>query len=394
MLAALRIAGKDLRERARDRSAFLVGLVLPLALAFIYGSLFGPAATPKAFEFAVVDLDESPIAQAFSADVLGPIQAQDILRVRTATSVEEASRLADAGAIDAAFVLPQGFGSAVQTAAAAEIRVIGNVDAPIGTDVARSIASTYVTELNSTRTAVAAVVHGTGVPALSPSEIAVLADRARASSVAVVMENVSASAKVLDLKAYFAAGMAIFFLFFTVQFGVFSLLDERANGTLGRLLAAPIPPAAVLAGKLLASMLLGLVSMATLVTATGLIMDISWGNPFGLALIILGGVLAATGITALVASLARNMEQAGSWNAILAVSLALLGGAMFPVSQLGGVVATIGLATPHAWFMRGLGELAAGGGPVSVLPAVGAMSAFAAVLGGIALLRLRKVVRP
>jgi linearmycin/streptolysin S transport system permease protein len=188
--------------------------------------------------------------------------------------------------------------------------------------------------------------------------------------------------------------MAIFFLFFTVQFGVFSLLDERANGTLGRLLAAPIRPAAVLAGKLLASLLLGLVSMAALVTAAALMMGISWGNPVGLALLIVGGVLAATGITAFVASLARTMERAGGWNAIIAVTLALLGGSMFPISQLGGVVATIGLATPHAWFMRGLGELAAGGGPGSVLPAAAAMSAFAMVFGAIALLRLRKLVRP
>ena len=57
MAAALRIAGKDLRQRLRDRSAVMVAVVLPLALAFIYSTLFGGAAAPRAFEYGVVDLD-------------------------------------------------------------------------------------------------------------------------------------------------------------------------------------------------------------------------------------------------------------------------------------------------------------------------------------------------
>ena len=43
--------------------------------------------------------------------------------------------------------------------------------------------------------------------------------------------------------------MAVFFLFFTVQFGVTSLLEERNDGTLARLLAAPISRARSSAGS-------------------------------------------------------------------------------------------------------------------------------------------------
>jgi ABC-2 type transport system permease protein len=112
------------------------------------------------------------------------------------------------------------------------------------------------------------------------------------------------------------------------------------------------------------------------------------------AVLITSGVLAATGVTAAVASLARTAEQAGSWQAVVATLLGLLGGTFFPVAQVGGAMEAISLATPHAWFMRGLGELAGGGGPVDVLPAAGAMLAFAAVTGCLALVRLRRVVSP
>ena len=66
----------------------------------------------------------------------------------------------------------------------------------------------------------------------------------------VAVNDVSAQTKELDQKSFFAAGMAVFFLFFTVQFGVTSLLEERNDGTLARLLAAPISRASILGGKL------------------------------------------------------------------------------------------------------------------------------------------------
>jgi ABC-2 type transport system permease protein len=72
----------------------------------------------------------------------------------------------------------------------------------------------------------------------------------------------------------------------------------------------------------------------------------------------------------------------------------MLGGAFFPVSQAGGLLATLSLATPHAWFLRGLGDLSAGEGPGSVLGAAGAMLLFAGIAGGLAVLRIGRLVRP
>lgn len=388
---AVRIMAKDLRQRLRDRSAYLLAIVLPLALAYIYSMVFGPAAAARPFEYVVVNLDNGPVAEAFVTGVLDPLSELDVLRVRTESSVAQAQVLVDSGKASAAFVIPAGFSAAAQGVAAAELEIIANIDAPTAAAVARSLADAFLTEVNATRTAIAAIAQ---TRPFTPAELGELAQRASATASPLVLEDVSASVKVLDLKPFFSAGMAIFFIFFTVQFGISSLLDERSGGTLGRLLAAPIPPGAVLAGKFLASLLLGLFSMAILFTATALLMDISWGNPIGLALLVTAAVLAATGVAALIASAVRSQQAAGAVNSMVAIVLAMLGGAMFPISQLGGVIAAIGLATPHAWFLRGLGELAAGGGPLSVLPAVGAMLAFALVSGGLAMLRLRRVVRP
>lgn len=338
----------------------------------------------------MVNLDRGPLAAAFVNEMLGDLETQGVVTLRRVDTESKGRALVADGRADAAFVLPRGFSAAVRSQAPAGIEVIGNVDSPTGSDVARSLARSYVAELEAVRVAVATLA---GERPLSHQEAAQAAQRAAEAPRPLRLVDVSAASKVLDATTYFAAGMAVFFLFFTVQFGVASLLDERATGTLPRLLAAPVPRGAILAGKLVSSVLLGLVSMAVLVVATSLLLGASWGDPLGVALLVLSGVLAATGITAVVASLARTADQAGNAQAVIAVVLGMLGGAFFPISQIGGFTTALSLATPHAWFMRGLGELSAGGGIGGVLPAVAAMLGFAVVTGGVAALRLGKVVR-
>ena len=389
--ASLQIAWKDLRQRVRDRSAIMLAIVVPLGLAAIFSLIFGPAATPRAFAYALVDDDRSAISRSFGTEVLGSMEDQGIATVKEMD--EDAARAAvRKGDLDAAFVLPAGFAARVQSEEPAQVDVVGSVDSATATDVARSVASSYVQGLDAVRVAVAAVAHESG--GLTPAQLQQVAEQTLAAAAPVTLEDTSAAAHVLDTKTYFAAGMAVFFLLFTVQFGVSSLIEERSEGTLSRLLAAPVRRTAILVGKLLTSVVLGVVSLTVLVVATSILLGASWGSPVGVAMLILAGVLAATGITSVVASLAKTSEQAGSWQAVVAVSLGLLGGAFFPIQQSGSFMATASLVTPHAWFIRGLGSLAGGGGTLDVLPAVGALLLIAAVTGAVASLRIGRVVAP
>ena len=72
----------------------------------------------------------------------------------------------------------------------------------------------------------------------------------------------------------------------------------------------------------------------------------------------------------------------------------MLGGSFFPVTQAGGLIERLSLLTPHAWFLRGLGDLQGGGGVVEVLAPAGAILAFAAVTGVLAFVRQGKLVEP
>ncbi len=388
--AALLIAEKDLKARIRDRSALIFGILVPFGLAFIFNAIFGGVSgNSGAISLGVVVADHGPVGQAFVRQVLGPLRHIGIISVHTEPSVSAARSLASSGTLDAVIVVPAGFSAAVQSDRPASMTVIENVASPISAEIARSIAQGYAAGLNRVRLSVATVA-ASAPGGLSQARIRQLAASAAAAEVPVAVSDISASTKQLNLKSFFAAGMAVFFLFFTVQFGVTSLLEERNEGTLARLIAAPIPRAAILAGKLITSFVLGVISMAVLVVATSLLFGASWGSPLGVTLLIVAATLSATGIMALIATFARNADQASNWQSVVAVILGLLGGTFFPVSQAPGILSKLTFIAPQAWFMQGLGDLRAGNLSVIWTP-IEALLAFAVVTGAVAMARLRRL---
>jgi len=384
--AAWLICTKDLKARLRDRSALLIGIVVPLALAFIFNVIFsGVSGSSGVISLGVVDADHGAASQAFTQQVLPAVKSSGLITIHTEASPGQARKLAAKGTLDAVIIIPAGFSARVQAGQPASMQVIGNVDAAISAEVARSITEAYAAELNRVRLSVATVVAGGGA-----ADTQALAAQAAATATPAAVSDVSAQTKELDTKSFFAAGMAVFFLFFTVQFGVTSLLEERSEGTLARLLAAPISRASILGGKLLVSFLLGVISMAVLVVATSLLFGANWGNPLGVAVLIVAAIASAMGIMSLLATLAKNAEQAANWQSVVSVVLGLLGGTFFPVSQAPGVLSTLTFVAPQAWFLRGLGDLRGGSLGVVWGPAL-AMLGFAVVAGGVALFRLRRL---
>jgi ABC-2 type transport system permease protein len=389
MRATLLICGKDLKARLRDRSALLIGIVVPLALAFIFNAIFsGISGNSKAIALGVVNADRGAASARFVTGVLGAVGRSGLIAIHREPTAARARALAAKGTLDAVIIIPAGFSARVASQRPAAMQVIGNADAPISAEVARFIAEGYTADLNRVRLSVATVLAAGGPAARSPGRIQALAARAAAAAAPVAVADVSAKSKQLDQKSFFAAGMAVFFLFFTVQFGVTSLLEERNDGTLARLAAAPISRGSILAAKLLTSFMLGVISMFVLVVATSLLFGASWGDPLGVAVLVVAAILAATGIMALLATFAKDAEQAGNWQAVVAVILGLLGGTFFPVSLAPGILSRLTYVAPQAWFMRGLGDLRGGSLSVIWVPAL-AMLAFAAVTSAIAMTRLR-----
>ncbi len=77
--------------------------------------------------------------------------------------------------------------------------------------------------------------------------------------------------------AYLFPGLTVMFIYFIVPMSSDGLLNERETGTLRRLLTAPIPKGAILAGKILAYMQLACLQVVVVFAVAGLV----FGTPFG-----------------------------------------------------------------------------------------------------------------
>jgi ABC-2 type transport system permease protein len=379
---ALLILGKDLRQRLRDRSALLVALVVPLVLASIFGLIFHNAIGGRVtFTFGLVDQDRGPAAIAFRREVLAPLERNRLITVVNEPTLAAGRHAADSRKVSATFVLPPGFSNAIGHGGESAVTVVGSVDSSIGSEVAHSIAQSYADRLDTIRITTAAA---SGTP-IDQAKVAAMPPP-------ISVADISARSRQLDAGTFYAAGMAVFFVFFTVQFGISSILEERRDGTLARMLVAPVRSSAVLGGKLLTSIVLGTASMSVLALATHFLLDAHWGNAFGVGILILTGVLAATCVMALVATLARTPDQAQSWQSMVALVLGMLGGTFFPLAQAGGVLAALSLATPQAWFLQGIENLTDGAGPSAVFVPAAAIVAFAVLTGTIAFMRAGRLV--
>ncbi|MFI6174950.1 ABC transporter permease [Nonomuraea sp. NPDC051191] len=380
MRTILLIAGKDLRQRLRDRSLLLLAFVVPFGLAAVFSVVFRDVDAQQPVTFAVADLDRGPIATTFTGRVLRPLEQAGVIRLRRADDETMARAIVDGGQAQAAYVIPTGFSQAVQTRHKATIRVIGDVDDRIGAFVARSIADSFASDVRYVQVALAA--KGGGTP-----------EQAAAVPPPVTVADLTADRRQLTLAEGFQAGIAVFFLFFAVQFGFSSILDERRDGTLARLLAAPVPRLTIALAKLLTGVVVGVVSMTVLLAASSLLLGADWGSPVGLGLLIVAGVLAANGVMALVVTVARTAEQAGNAETVAAMLLGVLGGVLVPIQQTGGALATLSLVTPHRWFMRGLADLHGVNAPVVPLVPVLALLGFAVVTLGLALSGTERMFR-
>ena len=382
MRPALVILGKDLRQRLRDRSVLLVAIVVPLVLALIFGLIFHNAIGGRvSFKFGLVDQDRGAAAQAFNAYGLGPLERRGLLTVKREPTLAAGRSAADQNKVAATFVIPAGFSEAAGHGQGARILVLASVDSSIGAQVAQSIAQSFADGSDTARI----VVAGTGGRGISGRVVAAL-------PTPISIGDVSTKSRQLDSGTFYAAGMAVFFLFFAVQFGISSILEERRDGTLARMLVAPIHRNAILTGKLLTSLVIGFVSMVVLALATRFLLSAHWGNVLGVAILIGAGVLAATCVMTLVATFARTPDQAQSWQTMVALVLGMVGGSFFPVAQAGGLLAAVSLATPQAWFMRGLENMAGGAGAHAVLGPTAAILAFAAITGALAFTRIGRMV--
>lgn len=361
------LVANDLRRNLRNGFFVMIGIVTPLVLAIVFNMVFGGTASGRLdIPVALVDEDRSD-RSAELASVFSSLDDDGILAVRDLPTGVDPSEAVEAGDVAAVVVVPAGYGAAVADPGGEPVLdLVADPDAPTSAGIVRSIVEDFSRQSDRFRlTAITAATLGVDPP-----------DRDR--PLVTTVDRVAESR--LDPAALIAASMATLFMLIVALLGVTSLLEERREGILARVLAAPISWSGVLVAKILVSVILGTISALALVVAMGVLLGAAWGPPLGVVALVVAFATAATAFTLVVAGAARTAETAQNVQGTLAVPLAILGGGMFPVPD-GGIFGVVRRITPHHWFLEGLRSISIEDTTAAALPALGALGLFSVILG-------------
>ena len=391
---------KDLQVFFKDRVMVFTIFALPLIVALIAGSPYlGGSEDVINLPMILVDLDSGK----YSDDIVDILEDIDELELTEMSSFEEATALVGEGSMLAAVYIPSDFTQRVEDYEQAEITVV--ID-PAQAQYS-SMITTIMEEVTEPVVIQGEMRHGTRavmaevglLDSDDPDEVAA-ADAQNEGSISKQMEEIRNNPKVEVRKEHyekatvydppnvfsvFIPSFTVLFAFFVVPILSVELIREREEGTLRRLVSAPIGRSSIVVGKILAFLLVVILQVAIVFGVANLAFGMPLGDsPLGLLILTLAMGFAATALGLMLAGLSKSRSQANSLGLMVVFGIGVLGGC-FPLgpvllSRTGGFLGMISKLTPQAHALEGYRIiLVEGGGVVDVLPQVGVLLAMGIV---------------
>ncbi|HET6595381.1 MAG TPA: ABC transporter permease [Anaerolineales bacterium] len=407
MLKTLLIGLKDLKLIFRDRAALIFMLLAPflltIGMGFVTGRFSGGSSGLSDIPVVLVNLDHEQLGDAL-ADVFTSEELADLMEPTESSDPESARRSVDEDQAAAAVIIPAGFTRSILPAEGTsfgegfsqpepvQIEVYTNPSRPLSAGVVKAIVDEFVSRVEEGRIAGMTSISGlirTGLldPQNAESEARdIFQNESQTENAAIRLRNDQEGAQALefDILAFMAPGMALLFLMYTVSYGGRSILAERAQGTLPRLLVSPTSAAQVLGGKVLGVFFTGVAQVGILILASTLFFGVKWGDVLGLTVLILATVFAATGWGMLITALASSPAQIASVGSAMMLIFGILGGSFIDLQQMPAVLQTLSRITPNAWGLDGFTTLALGGTLPNLVEPITALLIMGASLFGVA----------
>jgi len=159
--------------------------------------------------------------------------------------------------------------------------------------------------------------------------------------------------KATAVYSWIVPGFTVMFAFFVISVMARSFIAERENGTLRRLLLAPISRTSVLAGKTIPFYVTSVIQCSLLFLCGRLLFGMSWGpEPIYLIPVILCTSLAATSLGLLLATAVHTDQQVSSYGTTLILLLSSMSGCFFPRDMFPQTMKRASLFIPHGWALK------------------------------------------
>ena len=362
-----------------NRGELLLTFVVPLIFfsifAWIFGSRDGDGGTPR-IKVAVVDLAGSPasgrvlreLAQNRSLRIIGDrdislgsvddfSDSGGAATVSVLANEPAATSWVRRGMVTAAVVIQAGERDSVRAEILADSydqvapQVLGGV-------VQRAIVAAQQTVALESR---GEVIPAGGAGQAAPGGVAPASAQAPTAAAllpSVPIRDVLGEDKANPIIAMYAAGIAVMFSLFSATTASGSLLEERENLTLERLLCSRLSIDQLLMGKWLYLAALGCLQITLMFVWGSAVFGVDlWGHLGGFALMTAVTSGAAASFALLLATLSSTRVQLGWMSTIIILVMSALGGSMVPRYLMSESVQQVGLLTFNAWALEGYSKI-------------------------------------
>ena len=362
-MSAWQITRKDLLLLLKDKRAVVLLLVLPLLFISIVGMSTGQFLTrdddSQRFRIIVVDKNDGEL----SRQLIQTLQQHREFLVKVIASPDDASDTLQRGDASMLLTIGQDFETRAEELRISEVfntesgPLAGGPEAldlnletrPAAIGLGRLLEGVIFSQVVKVIAPVAArknPVTRTWVKDSSPPD----STTEHAAAASSVEKNIPRTTAVYS---WIVPGFTVMFAFFVISVMARSFIAERDNGTLRRLLMAPISRSSVLAGKTVPFFLTSVVQCLLLFACGRLLFGMSWGpDPVYLIPVILCTSLAATSLGLLLATAVQTDQQVSSYGTTLILVLSSLSGCFFPRDLFPQTMKTLSLFTPHGWALK------------------------------------------
>lgn len=378
------IAGKDLLLLFRDRKALLTLIGTPLILTFILGIAFSSmwnSSTPPS-RILFINQDQGQFGAMLFDEVFLLEGIKEWVVLEEVSARTEALEQVRRGQATVFIEIPTDFSESL-TDSTAQIRVFGDPGSSIRANVITQIVQRFGAEI-STRVVIQAALN----QAISPLQIE---EALGAVALAVRVEDgftPQESGGVPVAMDYYAAGMGVMYLLFTVSQGASAFLRERDTFTLARMYQSPARPWQIGGGKFLGLFLTALAQMSAVIIISTLLFRVNWGNLPGVFILTAAAAFAASGLGLMIAAVSKTPSAAGALGTMIVLPSSVLGGSMIPLFELPPVVRLLSKFTVNGWAMDGYIKLMfEGAGPREI-----ALPGLTLFLGGLVLVAISGLI--
>jgi ABC-2 type transport system permease protein len=385
-MKALWIATANLRRMFRVRTNIFFVFVFPMILILILGATFGGSFTPR---LGVVTQGSGPLTAA----LVRQLERTPHLRVVSVSDPGTLLTQVERGNLESGLVIPAGYDPAIRAGHGVTLRYMARPDQSsqqLGETVRGAIAK-QATLLGAARFAVtehSAASFGAG-----------LAEAGRISPAVPpvsVTQTTAGAALFPNTLGQFDEGAwteLLLFVFLIALTGAVALIETRRLGLSRRMLATPTSPATVIAGETLGRLLISVIQAAVIIFGSALLFGVNWGQPLGVAAVVILFALVGAGAGIFLGTLFRNEQQAVGISLLLGLGLGALGGCMVPLEVFSPTMRRVAHITPQAWGNDAFSRLVGHGASIAgILPQLGVLAAYAVVLLALAAWRLRRVL--